>query len=162
MRRALLLAALVCFVAGTAAAQTKASGTLTYGKPEQEQMIPTGVGEGHAIGVSQRKGTWSKPLDIGGDKSKEGMSTESIDVSGSHARSHGVHVTTMESGDKLFVAFQGSDVLKDNALVSGKGTWSYTGGTGKLKGITGKGTYTCKTQGESVSCDVEGEYQLAK
>jgi hypothetical protein len=47
-------------------------------------------------------------------------------------------------------------------MVSGKGTWSYTGGAGKLKGITGKGTYTCKSQGERVSCDIDGEYQLAK
>jgi hypothetical protein len=70
MRRVWMLAALVCFAAGSAAAQNKNSGTLVYGKPEQEQMIPTGVGEGHAIGVSQRKGAWSKPFEIGSDKAK--------------------------------------------------------------------------------------------
>jgi hypothetical protein len=36
------------------------------------------------------------------------------------------------------------------------------GGTGKLKGIKGKGTYNCGASGDGVSCDIEGEYQLAK
>jgi hypothetical protein len=43
-----------------------------------------------------------------------------------------------------------------------KGTWSFTGGTGKLKGIKGKGTYTCTPSGDGVSCEIEGDYQLGK
>jgi len=45
---------------------------------------------------------------------------------------------------------------------SGKGTWGFTGGSGKLKGIKGKGPYTCAPSGDGSSCNVEGEYQLAK
>jgi len=52
--------------------------------------------------------------------------------------------------------------MKDGNLESGKGTWGFTGGSGKLKGIKGKGTYTCAPSGDGSSCNVEGEYQLAK
>jgi hypothetical protein len=81
---------------------------------------------------------------------------------GRSMRAHGVHVTTMESGDKLFVAYQGTGTTKDGVLQNGKGTWSYTGGSGKLKGIKGKGTYTCAVSGDGTTCEIEGEYQLAK
>jgi len=63
----------------------------------------------------------------------------------------------MESGDKFFVWFQSSGTGKE-----GKGTWGFTGGTGKLKGITGKGTYTCTASGDRSLCEIEGEYALAK
>lgn len=46
--------------------------------------------------------------------------------------------------------------------MEGKGTWGFTGGTGKLKGIKGKGTYTCKPSGDENTCEVEGEYELSK
>ena len=47
--------------------------------------------------------------------------------------------------------------LKDGVETAEKGTWSFTGGTGKLKGITGKGTYNCTPSGDGVSCDIEGQ-----
>jgi hypothetical protein len=42
-------------------------------------------------------------MEIGGEKSKDGISTETADISGNTARAHGFHVGTMESGDKFFV-----------------------------------------------------------
>jgi hypothetical protein len=68
----------------------------------------------------------------------------------------------MQSGDKGFVSYWGKETLKDGALLASKGTWAYTGGTGKLKGIKGKGTFTCAPSGDGVSCEIEGEYELAK
>ena len=163
MRRAFLLCAVVCFVVATAGAQTKVSGTAQFaGKPDPQQMIPVGDRPDHSLGVGQRKCTWTKPQDIGGDKTKEGVSTETADISGNNLRARGMHVTTMESGDKYFVSYQGTGAVKDGVLQSAKGTWMYTGGTGKLKGIKGKGTYNCATSGDGVSCEIEGEYQLAK
>ena len=46
-------------------------------------------------------------------------------------------------------------------MLFSSGTWSFTGGTGKLKGIKGKGTCkgTFKPDGTS-SWDMEGEYQM--
>jgi hypothetical protein len=164
MRRLVLLWAMVCLAAAaaTAGAQTKTTGTCQFGKPDPQHMLPAGDRPDHTLGVDQLKCTWTKPQDIGGDKSKEGVSTETLDVSGNSARSHGVHVTTMESGDKYFVSYQGTGTLKDGSYQGTKGTWTYSGGTGKLKGIKGKGTYACVASGDMVSCDIEGEYQLAK
>ncbi|HEV1995268.1 MAG TPA: hypothetical protein VGR03_13140 [Candidatus Acidoferrum sp.] len=162
MRRLFVMCGIVCFAAATASAQTKVTGTAQFGKAEGQQMLPAGDRADHSLGIGQRKCTWTKPQEIGGDKTKEGVSTESMDISGNNIRSRGMHVTTMESGDKYFVSYQGTGTLKDGALQSGKGTWMYTGGSGKLKGIKGKGTYTCAASGDSVSCDIEGEYQLAK
>ena len=45
---------------------------------------------------------------------------------------------------------------------STKGTWVFLGGTGKLKGIKGKGTFECKSAGDVSSCDIAGEYTLPK
>ena len=101
-------------------------------------------------------------MEIAGAKSKDGVSTETTDISGNTVRVHGVHVTTMDSGDKYFVRYQGTGTTKDVALVSSKGTWSFNGGTGKLKGIKGKGTFTCTPSGDGDTCEVEGDYQIAK
>jgi hypothetical protein len=43
---------------------------------------------------------------------------------------------------------------------SGEGTWSFTGGTGKLRGLTGKGTYKSKTTAGVGEDTVEGEYSI--
>jgi hypothetical protein len=120
-------------------------------------MIPVGDRPDHRLGVAQAKCTWTKPLEIGGDKSKESVSTATLDVSGDSDDTRGIDVTTMESGDKFFVWFQSSGPGKQ-----GKGTWGFTGGTGKLKGIKGKGTYTCTASGDRSVCEIEGEYELAK
>jgi hypothetical protein len=162
MKRFLITAALVCFAAVTASAQTKISGTAQFGKPDPQHMIPVGDLPDHTLGVEQLKCTWTKPMEIEGAKSKDGVSTETADISGNTARTRGFHVSTMDSGDKYFVWYQGTASMKEGTLVHQKGTWGFTGGTGKLKGIKGKGTYTCAPSGDGISCDVEGDYQLAK
>ena len=44
-----------------------------------------------------------------------------------------------------------------------EGTWNFTGGIGKLKGIKGKGTYKGKGASDgTVTYEVEGEYELPK
>src|SRR5947208_4629630 len=47
----------------------------------------------------------------------------------------------MENGDKAYYRYQGTAVLKDGAPQTETGPWSLIRGTGKLKGLTGKGTY---------------------
>ena len=67
----------------------------------------------------------------------------------------------MDNGDKFFVSFHGGSALKDGKPGPQQGTWSFTGGTGKLKGLKGKGTYkgTINDDG-TATVDVEGEYEL--
>ena len=162
MHRFFVATALMCFAAVAASAQTKISGTAQFGKPDPQHMIPVGDLPDHTLGVEQLKCTWTKPMEIEGAKSKDGVSTETADISGNTARARGFHVSTMDSGDKFFVWYQGTATTKDGALVSQKGNWGFNGGSGKLKGIKGKGTYTCAPSGDGMSCEVEGDYQLAK
>jgi hypothetical protein len=67
----------------------------------------------------------------------------------------------MENGDKSYARYQGTGVVSKEGTFTGEGTWSFTGGTGKLKGLKGKGTY--KTSGPSdgpLESQLEGEYSL--
>jgi hypothetical protein len=162
MSKLFTMAALVCFAAVAASGQTKISGTAQCGKSDPQHLVPVGDRPDHSLGVEQTKCTWTKPMEIEGAKSKDGVSTETTDISGDTIRAHGFHVSTMDSGDKFFVWYQGTATTKDGALVSQKGTWGFTGGSGKLKGIKGKGTYTCAPSGDGSSCEVEGDYQLGK
>jgi len=69
----------------------------------------------------------------------------------------------MSNGDKIFVRFSGTDTTTKDGKTGSAGTWSYTGGTGKLKGITGKGTYKGTSNADgSATTEVEGEYELPK
>jgi hypothetical protein len=162
MHRTILMCAFVCLAVAAASAQTKVSGTCQFGKPDPMQVIPIGDRPNHSFGVDQLKCTWTKPHEIEGSKTKDGVSTETLEISGSNVRTRGTHVTTMDNGDKYFVSYQGNGTSKDGTYQSAKGTWNFTGGTGKLKGIKGKGTYSCAASGENVNCDIEGEYQIAK
>jgi hypothetical protein len=48
-------------------------------------------------------------------------------------------------------------------LESAEGKWSFGGGTGKLKGLKGKGTYKGKGAPDgTLTVEVEGEYELPK
>jgi len=162
MRRIFMVAAAVLFCAATLSAQNKVSGTAQCAKPDPVQAIPVGDRPDHSLVVEQSKCIYIKPMEIGGDKSKDGVSTETADISGNISKARGFHVATMESGDKAFFSYQGTATNKDGAVVELKGTWGLSGGSGKLKGIKGKGTFSCKPAGENLTCDVEGEYQLAK
>jgi len=69
----------------------------------------------------------------------------------------------MANGYKMYVRIQGSSRLKDSVVDSAEGAWSFTGGTGKLKGVEGKGTYKGKGAPDgSATYEVEGEYELPK
>jgi hypothetical protein len=153
MRRIFIPIALVCFAAATAPAQTKVSATINCGQPDPQYGIPVGDLPDHSIGLLQVKCTFPKPLEIEGAKSVAEVLTVANEVSGGTVRGHGCGVVTMDSGDKAFIRHEGEGSSGDN-----QGTWTFTGGTGKLKGIKGKGTYSCS----SSSCDIAGEYQLAK
>ncbi len=162
MRRFFVAAVLVWFCVTTAGAQTKISGAIQCGKPDPQHLVPVGDRPDHSLAVEQFKCAWTKPVEIEGAKSKDGVSTATDDISGNTFRARGFHVATMDSGDKFYVWYQGAGTSKDGAMVDQKGKWGFTGGSGKLKGIKGTGTYSCAPSGDGISCEIEGEYQLAK
>jgi len=157
----------LAFLAATAlaaalGAQTKNSGTIQCSKPDPAHMVEVGDKPNHSMGVSKSACTWTKPLEIAGLKSKDGYSVFADDTTGGKFSGHGTHVSTMDNGDKIYVRFQGGGSTKDGVTQTDSGTWSYTGGTGKLKGIKGHGTYKGKGSADGVTYEVEGDYQLPK
>jgi len=134
----------------SAAAQTKISGTNHCAKPDPQNTVEVGDRPNHAFLVGQIKCAWTKPWKVAGIAGKEGVGTFS-------------GVDTMENGDKAYYRYQGTAVLKDGAPQTEEGTWSLVRGTGKLKGMTGKGSYkgTAGADG-TMTYEVEGEYELPK
>ena len=149
-----------CLYATTAHAQTKITASQLCAKADPQLIVPVADHPGHALGVLDLKCHWTTPIQVGSDASTDGEDVETVEINGDTARASGRHVSTMQSGDKFFVSYRGTETLKDGTLAASKGTWAFTGGTGKLKGIIGKGTYSCAPSGDSVQCDVEGDYEL--
>jgi hypothetical protein len=140
-------------------AQTKVSGTCTC-KADPGTPVALTDKPNHSFAVGKAQCTWTDWV-VAGVQAKDGTSTDLDEISGDTVSVSGYHVATMTDGDTWVAKYQGSGKLKDGKPVSGEGTWSLTSGTGKLKGIKGKGTYkgTANADG-SVSYKVDGEYQL--
>ncbi len=153
---------LVFLLATVAAAQTKISGTANCGQPEKQNSIEVGDRPGHLFMISQGKCTYANFTEIAGIGSKEYVFTGFDEVSGGNARSQGFVVTTMANGDMSYVRYQGTTSYKDGQLQSGGGKWTFVGGTGKVKGVKGKGTYKVQSGPQGLTNDIEGEYELPK
>jgi hypothetical protein len=156
----LVLSTVGCLGATTARAQTSFTASELCAKPDPQLIIPVGDRPGHALGLLHFKCQWTTPMQIGSDARKDAEDVETIEINGNVQRANGWHMTTMQSGDKVFVSYWGKETLKDGALVGSKGTWAFTGGTGTLTGVMGKGTYGCASSADGVRCDVEGSYEL--
>lgn len=142
-------------------AQTKLTGKEQCPKPEVVGTAEAGDKAGHTLTLEKNTCTWSTPLEMAGGKSKDGTSVAFSEMSSTRATTSGTYVGNMDSGDKFYVSFHDSAVVKDGKPQGVKGTWAYTGGTGTLKGITGKGTYTVTLNEDgSGVVDVEGEYAV--
>jgi hypothetical protein len=152
----------VALAASIAAAQNKVSGTAQCPEtPGESHSIDVGDHPGHAYTIAKGECTWTTPLEIAGLKTTGDSAAGFAEIDGNRSREHSSRVDTMDNGDKYYVRTQGTSTMKDQNFVSGEGTWSFAGGTGKLKGIKGKGSYKCAPAGDNVDCDIEGEYTLA-
>jgi len=159
--RTLSAACFILLMSVTANAQTKISGTLKCDKSDPSYSIDVGDRPGHIMLLGKNTCSYTQPVELNGDKSKDGYTVGSTDASSTHMVSTGTHVTIMQSGDKTFINFRGTTTIKDGKPEDDHGTWIYTGGTGKLKGIKGKGTYkTTVNADDTATIEVEGEYEL--
>jgi hypothetical protein len=160
-----ILLSLSLLVAATSAAgaQKRITGVSKCGEPAEQHSIAVGDAQGHALGVSKVNCTWTKPFDIEGLKSTEDEITSTSEATGNSLQERLYVTTNMSNGDKTYVRASGTTFLKDGEPQSANGTWSYTGGTGKLTGIKGKGTYKCTWGSDKMAtCDVQGHYTVAK
>lgn len=152
---------LLLTVARTASGQSKFSGTQQCDKPEPEHTLPVGDRPDHALSVAKDRCTWARG-EIGGVRLTDEEDTILSDIGAGSAHERGYGVANLANGDKAFVRFEGTTVLKDQTPVSAKGTWSFTGGTGKLKGLKGHGTYTARWTPDGKSTfEIRGSYQAA-
>jgi hypothetical protein len=141
-------------------AQTKISGTLSCAKPEPAYTIPTDDGSGTVMGLVRVPCTWSKAIEMAGSTGKDGYGVAAFEVQAGKSKDHGIHVGTMASGDKYYVHFQGSGTMNPDHSGTGSGTWTFEGGTGKLKGLTGKGTYKVTGNADGTATEeIQGEYK---
>ena len=160
-RKFVLVCGLLLTLSAAVSAQSKFSGGQQCEKPDPVYTVPVGDRPDHMMSLIKDKCTWTSG-EIGGVQLKDEDDTIVSDTSGTRARDRGQGVATLASGDKAFVQFQGTGTIKDKMPVSGQGTWSFTGGTGKLKGLKGKGTYKGKWNPDGTSTfEIEGEYEVA-
>jgi len=153
----------VVSLATVAQAQTKISGTNHCAKPDPQSAVQVGDRPNHAFSVGQSKCAWTKPWEIAGTPGKQGVATFSGEITSNTSRFHAYYVDEMANGDKAYYRYQGTATLKDGVTQTEEGTWSLIGGTGKLKGAKGKGTYKSKAGADgTMTYEVEGEYELPK
>jgi hypothetical protein len=152
----LAMPALVC-------AQTKISGTNHCAKPDPQTTVQIGDRPNHALSLGQAKCSWMKPWEIGGIAGKQGAGTFSGEINGDTFKFHAYYVDEMANGDKAYYRYAGTATMKDGALQTEEGTWILGGGTGKLKGVKGRGTYKGKADADgTMTYEVEGTYELPK
>jgi hypothetical protein len=147
-------------LAATMTAQTKISGT-EHCKPDPSTPVAIGDKPDHAFAIGKDQCTWPKPIEMAGVLIKDGGGIAVSEITGDKWSEHGFHTGTMANGDKFWVSFRGAGQSRDGKPVGAGGTWVFTEGTGKLKGIKGHGTYkgTAGADG-TMTFQVDGEYQL--
>jgi hypothetical protein len=145
---------------GTAQAQTKLAGKMTCDKPDPNHTASVDDETKHTISLGVTKCTWSEGK-LGGEQLKDEKDTFTSDMAGDLSHDRGYGVGSVAGGDKYFVRFKGTTTLKGEAPVSGVCKWSFAGGTGKLRGISGKGTCkgTFSADGKA-TWDINGTYTL--
>jgi len=154
---------LALLLGSAVAAQTKVAGKMQCPKPEVIGTVEAGDQAGHTLTLEKNICTWSTPMEMGGERSKDGTYVAFSEKSSARAATNGTYVGNMDNGDKFYLSFHWA-VVKDGKPKSWiervKGTWALTDGTGKLKGIRGKGTYTASEDENGGVVAMEGEYAV--
>jgi hypothetical protein len=155
------LAVLLAAFAASALAQTHTTGTLKCSKPDVSQNIEVGDHAGHVLIIEKGSCAWSAPFEMAGLKTTASTFAEDVDVTDAKAQARGYLIISMDNGDKAYIRYQGPGTTSKEGVLTAEGTWSYTGGTGKLKGLKGKGTYKLSGTPDGASeSQVDGEYSL--
>ena len=87
--RILLAVYLALLAASSVSGQTKTSGTLKCGKPEPRYSVEVGDRPGHVIVLEKTACTWTEPQVMGSDKTKDGYSVATVDITATRASGSG-------------------------------------------------------------------------
>jgi hypothetical protein len=158
---ACLMSCLALLMSGSATAQTKISGTLKCEKPDPVYSIDVGDRPGHVMMLQKQTCSYTQPAAINTVKEKDASGVVSAELNSSRVTYTGSYVNNMENGDKFFTTIKGTATMKNGKSEGDHGTWTYTEGTGKLKGIKGKGTYkSTMNEDGSINVEFEGDYEF--
>lgn len=160
MRKATLIVLVMLALAASAVAQNKLSTAVQCAKAEKDYKIDVGDKPGHVFEIVQGKCSYTKG-EIEGVQIKEEQSARFSEINKDAGRGRALCVITMANGDKVYFREESTTTLKDGVAQTEDGKVTYTGGTGKFKGISGKGTYKAKFAADgTVTAEGEGEYAL--
>lgn len=148
---------LVFFFASFLSGQTQIAGKMHCPKPQALAHVEPSDEAGHTMRLEKSTCTWLIPFEMVGERAAEVSFVAFSEESDTRAATNGTIVGSMANGDKFYISFRWS-ALKANDPENTKGYWEFKGGTGKLKGITGKGTYTANENENGGEVNMEGEY----
>ncbi len=153
------------FMLPTLAARAQTSGAISASSMCERSILhqTANVGDGghHTISLDQRVCSWSRPFTIAGARGKHYTATGVDDVQFNRSSDQGYAVGTMEDGDNYFLRYQGTAVMKGPVPVHLEGRWRFTGGTGRLAGLKGSGTYGARpTPDGRMVFTIKGNYAL--
>jgi hypothetical protein len=162
MRLSITLLCGCAFVALTlagASAQTSYTFSGTC-KPSYQKLIPAGD-PGHSLGLSS--GKCSDNEIMAGAKATGGQYAERDDLTATRTKGSGIYTVTYHNGDKMYYAYDLSMAMKNGVVQSGTGTFTVVGGTGKMKGVTAKGTctFSAGTASGTNNYSCTGQYESA-
>lgn len=157
--RSLSLFVLALSFASVAAAQIEIAGTQHCPKPLALATTEAGDEAGHTMTLEKSTCTWLTPFEMAGEKATEGTFVAFSEASPTRAATNGTYVGNMANGDKFYLTFRWV-TLKDGHPERVKGYWEFTGGTGKLTGLMGEGTYTATENENGGEANMEGEYSI--
>jgi len=138
------------------------SSSSTCATSQVHQTVSINDGRQHSLSLDQRQCTWNTPVSIAGLSGAAYTSYGVDDVQGNRARDRGYAVGIMENGDKYFLRYVGGSIMNGNIPVRLNGTWTFTGGTGRLRHLQGKGTYRAQpTASGEMKFIIEGNYTIS-
>ena len=106
------------------------------------QEIPIGDRPNHSYTVSKTPCTWTKPFEIAGQKAEGGNGVQVDERDGNTSRYRGHYLDRMSGGDTVNYSYEGVATFKGQVPEGATWRWTVAHATGKLRGLTGRGT--CK------------------
>ncbi len=161
-KKLLIVTTAVLFVIGiamidgaVAAEKVKYYGTVVTTKWQQMEI---GDEDGHVIALNESKQVYFNEK-TGEKMTSIAKSTFDFNIKTGQGALKGYGVTNYPNGDKIFRTHEGKPVGKGHW----KGTYSYTKGTGKYKGVKGGGIWNTYSLAPQISyIKIEGEVEIPK
>ena len=161
MRKPCVVTVALLGFAITGGAQTKISGKIACDKPIVNAMEEAKDTPGHMLTFSKANCTWPTPPVIAGHKAGATTNVASGEMHGATATARGYSASVLDNGDTTVARYEGTIRLNKDGSGEFTGEWRYVRGTGRTRGIEGRGTYKGKAAADgSTSADVTGEYTL--